>query len=42
MILDSLNLLSGNRLRSNFKPENNQKVEIMALIDISNLNQHAN
>ncbi len=35
MILDSLNLLSGNRLRSNFKPENNQKVEIMALIDIS-------
>ncbi len=35
MILDSLNLLSGNRLRSNFKPENDQKVEITALIDIS-------
>ena len=35
MILESLELLSGRRIKSNVRPENNNKTVITALIDIS-------
>ena len=36
MILDSLSLISGERIKSSFRPENGKVSSVTALIDISN------
>ena len=36
MILDSLSLISGERIRSSFKPEKGKTSSVSAIIDISN------
>ena len=40
MILESLELLSGRRIKPNVRPENNNKTIISALIDISKFYTH--
>ena len=42
MILESLELLSGRRIKSNVRPENNNKTIITALIDISKFEEIKN